>query len=111
MVAVHLFAKMVKLTAEIIQQSYQYTNPIRERELDLRGTLICRSIFPLDIIHSGCFVALSYFLSYELCLHYYYLTLLNDGLYCFVGYKIPVIENLGATLVLATFLCLLLFIV
>jgi len=41
---------MVKMTAEIIQQSYQYTNPIRERELDLRG------------------------------------------------YKIPVIENLGATL-------------
>jgi len=41
---------MVKLTAEIIQQSYQYLNPIRERELDLRG------------------------------------------------YKIPVIENLGATL-------------
>jgi len=38
------------MTAEIIQQSYQYTNPIRERELDLRG------------------------------------------------YKIPVIENLGATL-------------
>ena len=28
---------MVKLTAEIIQQSYQYLNPIRERELDLRG--------------------------------------------------------------------------
>ena len=29
---------MVKLTAEIIQQSYQYLNPIRERELDLRGS-------------------------------------------------------------------------
>ena len=30
---------MVKLTAEIIQQSYQYLNPIRERELDLRGKI------------------------------------------------------------------------
>ncbi|XP_063229977.1 U2 small nuclear ribonucleoprotein A' [Bacillus rossius redtenbacheri] len=41
---------MVKLTAEIIQQSMQYINPVRDRELDLRG------------------------------------------------YKIPVIENMGATL-------------
>lgn len=41
---------MVKLTPELIEQSAQYTNPVRERELDLRG------------------------------------------------YKIPVIENLGATL-------------
>ncbi|KAL5016245.1 hypothetical protein ScPMuIL_005834 [Solemya velum] len=41
---------MVKLTAELIEQSAQYTNPVRDRELDLRG------------------------------------------------YRIPVIENLGATL-------------
>ncbi|XP_077981040.1 U2 small nuclear ribonucleoprotein A'-like [Glandiceps talaboti] len=41
---------MVKLTPELIQNSAQYTNPVRDRELDLRG------------------------------------------------YKIPVIENLGATL-------------
>ncbi|XP_064604973.1 U2 small nuclear ribonucleoprotein A'-like [Liolophura sinensis] len=41
---------MVKLTAELIEQSAQFTNPVRDRELDLRG------------------------------------------------YKIPVIENLGATL-------------
>ncbi|XP_034312721.1 U2 small nuclear ribonucleoprotein A'-like [Crassostrea angulata] len=41
---------MVKLTAELIEQSAQYTNPVRDRELDLRG------------------------------------------------YKIPVIENMGATL-------------
>ncbi|XP_050403898.1 U2 small nuclear ribonucleoprotein A' isoform X2 [Patella vulgata] len=41
---------MVRLTAELIEQSAQYTNPVRERELDLRG------------------------------------------------YRIPVIENLGATL-------------
>lgn len=41
---------MVKLTAELIEQSAQYTNPVRDREIDLRG------------------------------------------------YKIPVIENLGATL-------------
>ncbi|KAK6188950.1 hypothetical protein SNE40_005021 [Patella caerulea] len=41
---------MVRLTAELIEQSAQYTNPVRDRELDLRG------------------------------------------------YRIPVIENLGATL-------------
>lgn len=41
---------MVKLTVELIEQAAQYTNPVRDRELDLRG------------------------------------------------YKIPVIENLGATL-------------
>ncbi|KAI7814289.1 U2 small nuclear ribonucleoprotein A' [Triplophysa rosa] len=41
---------MVKLTAELIEQAAQYTNPVRDRELDLRG------------------------------------------------YKIPVLENLGATL-------------
>lgn len=41
---------MVKLTPELIEQAYQYTNPVRDRELDLRG------------------------------------------------FKIPVIENLGATL-------------
>ncbi|XP_073715262.1 U2 small nuclear ribonucleoprotein A' [Misgurnus anguillicaudatus] len=41
---------MVKLTAELIEQAAQYTNPVRDRELDLRG------------------------------------------------YKIPVVENLGATL-------------
>lgn len=43
-------ADMVKLTAELIEQAAQYTNPVRDRELDLRG------------------------------------------------YKIPVLENLGATL-------------
>ncbi|TRY57777.1 hypothetical protein DNTS_012042 [Danionella cerebrum] len=41
---------MVKLTAELIEQAAQFTNPVRDRELDLRG------------------------------------------------YKIPVVENLGATL-------------
>ena len=28
---------MVKLTADMIEQSPQYTNPLREREIDLRG--------------------------------------------------------------------------
>lgn len=28
---------MVKLTAELIQNSMQYTNPVKDRELDLRG--------------------------------------------------------------------------
>lgn len=41
---------MVKLTAELIEQSAQYTNPVRDRELDLRGkypniyiSICCRS--------------------------------------------------------------------
>ena len=29
--------KMVKLTPELIEQAAQYTNPVRDRELDLRG--------------------------------------------------------------------------
>lgn len=45
-----MFVEMVKLSAELIEQAAQYTNPVRDRELDLRG------------------------------------------------YKIPVLENLGATL-------------
>lgn len=28
---------MVKLTAELIEQAAQYTNAVRDRELDLRG--------------------------------------------------------------------------
>lgn len=28
---------MVKLTPELIAQSHQYINPVRDRELDLRG--------------------------------------------------------------------------
>lgn len=31
---------MVKLTAELIEQSAQYTNPVRDRELDLRGKVV-----------------------------------------------------------------------
>ena len=29
--------RMVKLTAELIEQAAQYTNAVRDRELDLRG--------------------------------------------------------------------------
>lgn len=32
---------MVKLTAEMIEQAAQFTNPVRDRELDLRGNCIC----------------------------------------------------------------------
>lgn len=30
---------MVKLTPDLIQKSLQYTNPVKDRELDLRGSL------------------------------------------------------------------------
>ena len=31
---------MVKLTVELIEQAAQYTNPVRDRELDLRGAFV-----------------------------------------------------------------------
>lgn len=63
--------KMVKLTPELINSSMQYINPCRDRELDLRG-----------MYRNGdaCFLLL------RLCLFVY------------VGYKIPQVENMGATL-------------
>ena len=30
---------MVKLTPDLIEQSFQFTNPVRDRELDLRGNI------------------------------------------------------------------------
>ena len=33
---------MVKLTPEIIEQSYQFTNAVRDRELDLRGICVVK---------------------------------------------------------------------
>ena len=41
---------MVKLTAELIEQSAQYTNPLRDRELDLRGR---QYSIPVDGVHVG----------------------------------------------------------
>lgn len=69
---------MVKLTAELIEQAAQYTNPVRDRELDLRGesTLQARASPSL----------LFFFYSFE------------TSLCVCAGYKIPVLENLGATL-------------
>jgi hypothetical protein len=41
---------MVKLTPELIEDSYQYVNPVREYELSLRGILKEISIiFSLNI--------------------------------------------------------------
>lgn len=34
--------KMVRLTPELIEDSFQYMNPIREYELSLRGILILK---------------------------------------------------------------------
>jgi U2 small nuclear ribonucleoprotein A' len=34
----------MKLTPELIEQAAQYTNPVRDRELDLRGT----TLHPVD---------------------------------------------------------------
>lgn len=62
---------MVKLTPDLINQSMQYMNPCRDRELDLRGELrgVC---LPIRRATRFCSVV--------------------------SGYKIPQIENMGATL-------------
>ena len=37
---------MVKLTPELIEQCYQFTNAVRDRELDLRGKIVqfCKTL-------------------------------------------------------------------
>jgi len=35
---------MVKLTVELIEQAAQYTNPVRDRELDLRGAIVRQTV-------------------------------------------------------------------
>nr|CAD7417078.1 unnamed protein product [Timema poppensis] len=74
---------MVKLTPDLIQQSMQFINPVRDRELDLRGKLQylrygenCPGTRGLVVTLSRNFVSLA----------------------VMTGYKIPVIENMGATL-------------
>jgi len=42
---------MVKLTPELIEQSMQYINPVRDRELDLRGLEETTLIFVIIILH------------------------------------------------------------
>lgn len=45
---------MVKLTAELIEQAAQYTNAVRDRELDLRGELEgARAVFRLRRVAAG----------------------------------------------------------
>lgn len=40
---------MVKLSAELIEQAAQYTNPVRDRELDLRGWFVSPSAVLVSI--------------------------------------------------------------
>ena len=37
---------MVRLTAELIADSPQFTNPVKDRELDLRGNLVSNKCTP-----------------------------------------------------------------
>ena len=37
---------MVRLTAELIAESPQFTNPVKDRELDLRGNLVPNKCTP-----------------------------------------------------------------
>lgn len=71
---------MVKLTPELINSSMQYINPCRDRELDLRG----KELVQMPQLRLNSFK--TYF----------------KVMFCFsisiTGYKIPQIENLGATL-------------
>jgi len=68
---------MVRLTADLIWKSPHFFNPVKERELDLRGIPI--SLTPLHLSPSS----LSLFD--------------NNFVMFFTGNKIAVIENLGAT--------------
>ena len=63
---------MVRLTPELIEDSFQYMNPIREYELSLRGMLNLK--IKRSFKHK------------------------NIKTYSKKGYKIGLIENLGATL-------------
>lgn len=65
---------MVKLSPELINSCMQFINPCRDRELDLRGELVAVILEILSFWHKFCF------------------------LIEFKGYKIPEIQNLGATL-------------
>lgn len=65
---------MVKLTPELINSSMQYINPCRDRELDLRGKFSSWKSMNENK------------------------TLIMRFWGYVVGYKIPQIENLGATL-------------
>lgn len=68
---------MVRLTADLIWKSPHFFNAIKERELDLRGTVSIFSALDSD---------LAYFL-------FVYKTIFDFT----IGDKIAVIENLGAT--------------
>lgn len=69
---------MVKLTPELINQSMQFINPCRDRELDLRGNFHQTNKYK--------YTYMSKIFKVRLNLHLH------------LGYKIPQIENLGATL-------------
>ena len=43
---------MVKLTVELIEQAAQYTNPVRDRELNLRGVSMATGDF-CDCVEFG----------------------------------------------------------
>jgi U2 small nuclear ribonucleoprotein A' len=72
---------MVKLSPELINSCMQFINPCRDRELDLRGTEINSQT--IKIIFRGKNRLLKLII------------LLID---LFTGYKIPEIQNMGATL-------------
>lgn len=64
---------MVRLTPELIEDSYQYMNPVRDYELSLRGKKFI-------------------YLFLNCCWNFCNINFKNKG------YKIGLIENLGATL-------------
>ncbi len=51
---------MVRLTAELIEDSYQYMNPIREYELNLRGYLFAFIRFVLVKVWTESFCKNTY---------------------------------------------------
>lgn len=92
-------SKMVKLTPELINASMQYINPCRDRELDLRGKYFFYHLFKNLRLCWLCFGNSDEFCFFFLvqkytkkCFKWIIINLFN------LGYKIPQIENMGATL-------------
>lgn len=49
---------MVKLTTELIMNSYQFINPVKDRELDLRGKLH-NTIYSIHLSHQWVLILLN----------------------------------------------------
>lgn len=76
----------MRLTVELIQNSLSYINPLKDRELDLRGAFK---------LYTPTWK--------EQVLHFYLEGWIKHRIASRIGHKIPAIENLGIAKVCASF--------